>query len=73
MQDQNLEKYDFLGKSIIPFNTHEGSGNSGTFSDIKNKMESSNVNTNGLSIQGKTARQENSRSTVENWLKELGF
>lgn len=68
-----LEKYDFSGKSIIPFNTHEGSGNSGTFSDIKNKMESSNVNTNGLSIQGKTARQENSRSTVENWLKELGF
>ena len=33
-----LEKYDFSGKSIIPFNTHEGSGNSGTFSDIKNKM-----------------------------------
>ena len=29
-----LEKYDFSGKTIIPFNTHEGSGNSGTFSDI---------------------------------------
>ena len=68
-----LEKYDFSGKTIIPFNTHEGSGNSGTFSDIKSKMKSSNVNTNGLAIQGKTARQESSRSTVENWLKELGF
>ena len=68
-----LEKYDFSGKTIIPFNTHEGSGNSGTFSDIKNKMKSSNVNTNGLAIQGKTARQESSRSTVENWLKGLGF
>ena len=68
-----LEKYDFSGKTIIPFNTHEGSGNSGTFSDIKSKMKSSNVNTKGLSIQGKTARQESSRSTVENWLKELGF
>ena len=68
-----LEKYDFSGKTIIPFNTHEGSGNSGTFNSIKSKMKSSNVNTNGLAIQGKTARQESSRSTVENWLKGIGF
>ena len=68
-----LEKYDFTGKTIIPFNTHEGSGNSGTYSLIKNKMASSRVNTNGLAIQGKTARQESSRSTVENWLKGLGY
>lgn len=68
-----LEKYDFSGKTIIPFNTHEGSGNAGTFNSIKNKMKSSNVNTNGLAIQGKTARQESSRSTVENWLKGLGL
>lgn len=68
-----LEKYDFSGKTIIPFNTHEGSGNSGTYTSIKNKMKSSNVNTNGLAIQGKTARQESSRSTVENWLKGLGY
>lgn len=68
-----LEKYDFSGKTIIPFNTHEGSGNAGTFNSIKNKMKSSNVNTNGLAIQGKTARQESSRSTVDNWLKGLGL
>ena len=37
------------------------------------RIESSNVNTNGLAIQGKTARQESSRSTVENWLKGLGL
>jgi len=68
-----LEKYNFSGKTIIPFNTHEGSGNSGTYTSIKNKMKSSIVNTNGLAIQGKTARQESSRSTVENWLKGLGY
>ncbi len=68
-----LEKYDFSGKTIIPFNTHEGSGNSGTYNFIKNKMKSSTVNTNGLAIQGKTARQESSRKTVENWLKGLGI
>ena len=68
-----LEKYDFTGKTIIPFNTHEGSGDAGTYTRIKSKMSSSNVNTKGLAITGTKARQESSRSTVENWLKELGF
>ncbi len=26
-----LESYDFTGKTVIPFNTHEGSGSSGTY------------------------------------------
>ena len=68
-----LEKYNFSGKTIIPFNTHEGSGDAGTYATIKNKMSSSNVNTNGLSIRGATAREESSRSTVVNWLKGLGL
>ena len=68
-----LEKYDFSGKTIIPFNTHEGSGNAGTFSSIKSKMSSSKVNTNGLAIRGTEARKESSRDTVDNWLKGLGY
>ena len=68
-----LEKYDFSGKTIIPFNTHEGSGDAGTYANIKNKMTYSNVNTNGLSIRGAIAREESSKSTVENWLKGLGL
>ena len=64
-----LEKYDFSGKTVYLFNTHEGSGNSGTYSSIKNKLSSTNVNTNGLAIRGADARKESSRSTVENWLK----
>ena len=68
-----LEKYNFSGKTIIPFNTHEGSGDAGTYATIKNKMSSSNVNTNGLSIRGAIAREESSKSTVENWLKGLGL
>ena len=68
-----LEKYNFSGKTIIPFNTHEGSGDAGTYANIKNKMSSSNVNTNGLSIRGAIAREERSKSTVENWLKGLGL
>ena len=68
-----LEEYDFSGKTIIPFNTHEGSGSSGTYNTIRNKLKNANVNTNGLAIQGKIARQEGSRSTVEKWLKGLGY
>lgn len=30
-------------------------------------------NTDGLAIRGETARKEESRSTVENWLEGLGF
>ena len=68
-----LEKYDLSGKNVYLFNTHEGSGNSGTYSSIKNKLSLANVNTNGLAIRGADARKESSRSTVENWLKGLGL
>ncbi|MBQ3407579.1 MAG: flavodoxin [Clostridia bacterium] len=68
-----LEEYDFSGKTIIPFCTHEGSGNAGTFARLSSKLASSKVNTNGLAIRGTDARKEESRATVENWLKGLGF
>lgn len=68
-----LESYDFKGKTIIPFNTHEGSGDSGTYKYIKEKMSSSDVNTNGLAIRGADARKESGKSTVLNWINELGF
>ncbi|MBQ9314677.1 MAG: NAD(P)H-dependent oxidoreductase [Clostridia bacterium] len=68
-----LEKYDFSGKTVYLFNTHEGSGNSGTYSSIKSKLFSADVNTNGLAIRGADVRKESSRSTVENWLKGLGL
>ena len=35
--------------------------------------ESIEVNINGLSIRGAEARKENSRNTVNNWLKDLGY
>lgn len=68
-----LEKYDFSGKTIIPFCTHEGSGNAGTFTSLSKKLSNSTVNTNGLAIRGEEARKESSKSTVENWLKGLGL
>ena len=68
-----MEEYDLGGKTIIPFNTHEGSGSAGTYSTIKNKLTKSNVNTNGLALQGKVARTDKGKEETINWLKELGY
>ena len=68
-----MEEYDFTGKTVIPFNTHEGSGNSGTYSTIKSKLSNANVNINGLALQGKTARTDSGKDETIKWLKELGY
>lgn len=68
-----LEQYDLSGKTIIPFNTHEGSGNSGTYTKLKNKLINSNVNTNGLAITGSKARTETGKEETIKWLKSLGY
>ena len=62
-----LEKYDFSGKKIIPFATHEGSGLGGSVSYIKKIVPKAEVK-NGLAIQG--ARAANSESEVANWAKK---
>ena len=69
-----LEKYDFSGKTIIPFNTHEGSGNAGTFSRLKSKTTGATVNMDGFTIAGTAARQTASaKEATKNWLKGLGY
>ena len=68
-----MEEYDLSGKTIIPFNTHEGSGDAGTYNTIKNKLTKSNVNTNGLALQGKVARTDKGKEETINWLKELRY
>lgn len=68
-----MEEYDFTGKTIIPFNTHEGSEDAGTYLSIKNKLKNANVNTNGLALQGKAAREKSGKNKTIDWLKELGY
>ena len=68
-----LEKYDFSGKIIIPFCTHEGSGESGTFSKLSKIIPKANVNEKGLAVYGHVARKEENRKEVEKWLKSLGY
>ena len=68
-----MEEYDLDGKTVIPFNTHEGSGNAGTYDAIKEKLPSTKVNTQGLALDGKTARSEDGKQQTIDWLKQLGY
>lgn len=64
-----LEKYNFDGKTVVPFCTHGGSGLSGTPSTIANKLKNSIVITNGLSLS--RTNMDNTISAVESWLSEI--
>jgi len=68
-----LESYDFTGKTVIPFCTHEGSGLSGTERNVK-AVTKADVK-KGLAIYGHVA--QNSRTEADKkvsaWLKGLGF
>lgn len=69
-----LESYDFSGKTVIPFNTHEGSGQSGTVSSIRKEIPNANV-LDGFAVRGSVAQNngESARSVVRNWLDSNDF
>ena len=66
-----FDKYDFDDKIIVPFNTHEGSGDGGTYFTIKNWEKNAKV-LDGLAIRG--GDMESDQTTrIRNWLKGLDF
>mgnify|MGYP003280866595 CR=1 FL=1 len=69
-----MESYDFSGKTIVPFATHEGSGLASTESSIVSTCSGSEV-LEGLAIRGSVAQnsQEEAKDAVVNWLQETGF
>ncbi|MBQ7927775.1 MAG: NAD(P)H-dependent oxidoreductase [Methanobrevibacter sp.] len=68
-----MEDYDFTGKDVYIFNTHEGSGDAGTYSTVQSKLSKANVNTDGLALDGKTARSDDGKQKTIEWLKGLGL
>ena len=61
-----FDKYDFAGKTIIPFNTHMGSGDGGTYDTIRELAPKATV-LPGLPVEMQDA--ENSPGgAVETWL-----
>ena len=63
-----LEHYNFSGKKIIPFATHEGSGLGGSVNWLKKICPQAEV-LNGLAIHGADAK--NSESEVVDWAKKF--
>lgn len=59
-----LEAFDWNGKTIHPFCTHEGSGLSGTVRKIEGVCKGATV-TKGLAVQG--GRVDGAKAQVESW------
>ena len=66
-----FDRYDFSGKTIIPFNTHMGSGDGGTYSTIQ-KLEPDAKVLQGLPIEMNDA-ETGASAAVKNWLKSLNL
>lgn len=67
-----IEKHDFNGKTVIPFNTHEGSGNAGTYKTLVGLMPGANLKGDGFNMSGAAARTEEGIRKLDEWLEGLG-
>ena len=69
-----MEAYDFSGKTVIPFNTHEGSGQAHSQRDIEGLLTSATV-LKGLAVRGTKAQNDadGTGTDVANWLKQIGL
>ena len=65
-----LEAYDFSGKTIIPFCTHEGSRLGNSERDIKNLCPDA-ITLPGLAIRGGSVSRADNE--IKNWLKDLSI
>jgi flavodoxin len=65
-----LSEYDFSGKTIAPFCTHEGSGLGRSVEDIRACCPRSTV-PGGLAVRGSSVK--NAREEVAAWLREIGM
>ena len=66
-----LENHDLSSKTIIPFNTHEGSGNNGTYDKLKQKFPAASFRGDGFNITGTRARTPEGLKDLDAWLETL--
>lgn len=66
-----FDEYDFSDKTIIPFNSHNGSRFSGTIETIAELEPDAKVITDGFTISEK--KVAGAGEDVASWLRELGF
>lgn len=66
-----FDENDFSGKTIIPFNTHGGSGFSGTIDTIAELEPNATVNKEGYTVSRNSIHEAG--PDIISWLKELGY
>lgn len=69
-----LEGNDFTGKTVHPFNTHEGSGQAGTVQQVTYACPGAVIG-GSIAVRGSDAQnaQEDTRQTVQEWLQSMGY
>ncbi len=63
-----LEQYDFTGKTILPFCTHEGSGIEKSIRDLQQLCPGAKIK-KGLAIKGQNV--QSAGESIAQWLAEL--
>lgn len=66
-----IDKHDFSGKTVIPFCTHEGSGNAGTYGTLKEILADAILKGDGFNMAGHVARTPEGIAKLSDWLKTL--
>lgn len=66
-----FEEYDFSGKTIIPFNVHNGSRFSGTINTIQELEPDATVIEDGFTVSEHNV--SDARDNVQEWLDGLGY
>ena len=66
-----FDKYDFSGKTIVPFNTHMGSRDGGTYRTIRQLEPNARV-LDGLPMEMNQAERGDTKA-VSRWLEKLGL
>lgn len=64
-----LSEYDFSGKTIVPFCTHEGSGLGQSVTNIKEHCPQSTI-LDGLAIRGSDVKK--AQNEIFEWLRKIG-
>lgn len=66
-----FDEYDFSGKTIVPFNVHNGSRFSGTISTIKELEPGAAVIEDGFTVSERTVAE--AQADVAQWVEGLGY
>ena len=67
-----FDTYDFSGVTIIPFKTHEGSRDGGTYDMIRDREPDATV-LDGIAIRGGNAGEDSAKDDIEAWMDGLSL